>query len=446
MKIMKRNIYTLVLLCSIFGFSTTFAQKNVGIGTTSPDNSAVLDINSSDKGLLIPRMSLQQRNAINNPADGLMVYQTGEQGGFYFFEGKTNEWKPITEAKSIAGTDGDWTLIGNAAGLNDFIGTTNDQPLRFKVGNSSFGQFNRAKASVFIGQDAGNESNTGNANTGIGLNALTSVSTGLGNTAIGVNAMASGSITGQFNIGLGNGSLTNLTGGSQNVGIGWRALSRITSGFYNMGIGTQALFNNNVGNNNVAIGISSMLANTDGSSNTAIGFNSLISNVNGDGNVAIGNAAGADETGSNKLYIANSNTVTPLIYGDFSAKFVSIGDVSVSKRSAAGTGGYNLLVKGGILTEKVKVALANTTDWADYVFEDSYSLMPLSEVEAFTKANKHLPNVPSADEMVNNGLDVGQTSKMLMEKIEELTLYLIELNKEVQELKAENGELKAKLK
>ena len=94
------------------------------------------------------------------------------------------------------------------------------------------------------------------------------------------------------------------------------------------------------------------------------------------------------------------------------------------------------MVKGGILTEKVKVALASTADWADYVFEDSYSLMPLSEVEAFTKANKHLPNVPSADEMVNNGLDVGQTSKMLMEKIEGLTLYLIELNKEVQELKA----------
>jgi hypothetical protein len=61
--------------------------------------------------------------------------------------------------------------------------------------------------------------------------------------------------------------------------------------------------------------------------------------------------------------------------------------------------------------------------------------MPLAEVEAFTKANKHLPNVPSAEEMVANGLDVAATNKMLMEKIEELTLYVIELNKEVQSLK-----------
>jgi hypothetical protein len=104
-------------------------------------------------------------------------------------------------------------------------------------------------------------------------------------------------------------------------------------------------------------------------------------------------------------------------------------------------------VKGGILTEKVKVALAVAgTDWADYVFEPSYKLMPLEDVESFTKENKHLPNVPSADEMVNSGLDVAQTSKMFMEKIEELTLYMIELNKEVKSLKAENEALKASLK
>ena len=70
--------------------------------------------------------------------------------------------------------------------------------------------------------------------------------------------------------------------------------------------------------------------------------------------------------------------------------------------------------------------------------------MPLNEVESYTQKNKHLPNVPSADEMSASGLDVGQTSKMFMEKIEELTLYLIQLNKEIDALKAENLQLKNK--
>ena len=87
------------------------AQKdNVGIGTTKPDQSAVLDISSSNKGLLTPRMSLQQRNGIQNPATGLIVYQTDLLSGFYFYDGK--EWKSMaseTGAKSIADAN-NWGL------------------------------------------------------------------------------------------------------------------------------------------------------------------------------------------------------------------------------------------------------------------------------------------------------------------------------------------------
>ena len=72
--------------------------------------------------------------------------------------------------------------------------------------------------------------------------------------------------------------------------------------------------------------------------------------------------------------------------------------------------------------------------------------MPLEEVEAFTKINKHLPNMPSADDMVKDGLDLTKTSAKLMEKIEELTLYVIELNKEVMKIKRENQILKKKTK
>jgi hypothetical protein len=108
--------------------------------------------------------------------------------------------------------------------------------------------------------------------------------------------------------------------------------------------------------------------------------------------------------------------------------------------------GYKLFVEEGILTEKIKVAVKTTTNWADYVFADDYKLMPLAEVEQFTKENKHLPNVPSAQQMVENGLDVAQMDAKLMEKVEELTLYLIEQDKENKKQAKEIEELKAMVK
>lgn len=441
------------MLCSVFGFSTTFAQKNVGIGTTTPDNSAVLDINSSDKGLLIPRMSLQQRNAINNPADGLMVYQTGEQGGFYFFEGKTNEWKPITEAKAVAGVDGDWTLQGNVAGANDFIGTTNNAPFVLRVNNRRSGLIGTSN-SVYLGYLTGNGS-TGAHNTGIGYLAMQSNTGGQRNTVFGSQALRLNT-TGNDNMAFGFNSMSKNTTGSNNVAVGFSSLPNNTTGTFNMAIGAGALSANVGGSRNVGVGYASNFKNVTGNNNVAIGFYSLFEgngtsnnvaigteagrNNVGNDNIFIGKSAGSNETGSNKLYLANSSTATPLVYGDFSVKYVTIGDISPTLRSQgiANNSGYNLLVKGGILTEKVKVALAQAgTDWADYVFEEDYKLMPLNEVEQHIKLNKHLPNVPSAEEMVANGLDVAATNKMLMEKIEELTLYVIDLNKEVQKLKSD---------
>lgn len=113
---------------------------------------------------------------------------------------------------------------------------------------------------------------------------------------------------------------------------------------------------------------------------------------------------------------------------------------------ASTPGNYKLYVQDGILTERVKVAIDGTANWADYVFAPDYKLMPLEEVEAFVKENKHLPNVPSAEKMVENGLDVATSDAKLMEKIEELTLYLIEMKKEISTLKAENASIKANLK
>jgi hypothetical protein len=105
--------------------------------------------------------------------------------------------------------------------------------------------------------------------------------------------------------------------------------------------------------------------------------------------------------------------------------------------------GYRLYVTDGILTEKVKVAIKTTANWSDFVFAKDYKLKTLDEVEAFITLNKHLPGVPSADEVVKEGIDMATMDAKLLEKIEELTLYMIELKKEVESLKKANIELKA---
>ena len=103
-----------------------------------------------------------------------------------------------------------------------------------------------------------------------------------------------------------------------------------------------------------------------------------------------------------------------------------------------------MYVSDGILAEKVKVAVKNLTNWADYVFAPEYKLRSLSEVEAFINVNRHLPGIPSAETIVKEGgIDVNEMFAKQMEKIEELTLYLIELKKEVELLKKENAGLKS---
>jgi hypothetical protein len=102
---------------------------------------------------------------------------------------------------------------------------------------------------------------------------------------------------------------------------------------------------------------------------------------------------------------------------------------------------YRLYVEKGILTEKVKCAIKNTGCWADYVFNDDYRLMSLPEVESYIKTNKHLPGLPSAEEVVKEGVDLAAMDAKLLEKIEELTLHLIELKKENTEMKEKLDQL-----
>ncbi len=112
--------------------------------------------------------------------------------------------------------------------------------------------------------------------------------------------------------------------------------------------------------------------------------------------------------------------------------------------------GYMLYVRQGIVTEKIKVALME--NWPDYVFRKGYVLLPLSQVEAHIARTGHLPNIPSAATIEKEGVELGDMTKRHQEKIEEVFLHLIEMDKRlqatdkrVQDLERENAVLKAQL-
>lgn len=130
-----------------------------------------------------------------------------------------------------------------------------------------------------------------------------------------------------------------------------------------------------------------------------------------------------------------------------------IGDVQMSSQvgigcddytaPAAGTVDYRLFINGGIRALELHV---DNSSWCDYVFESDYKLKPLEEVEAHIEAKGHLHNTPSAEEIeTNGGFELSEMTRNQQEKIEEIFLHLIELNKEVATLKAENADLKAAL-
>lgn len=97
------------------------------------------------------------------------------------------------------------------------------------------------------------------------------------------------------------------------------------------------------------------------------------------------------------------------------------GNLGIGTRA---TGTSKLAVEGTIAARRIKVTQSGT--WPDFVFDAGYKLPSLQDVEAYIKANKHLPEVPSAAEVAKDGLDVGEMNKILLQKIEELTLHVIE--------------------
>ena len=362
-----------------------------------------------------------------------------------------------------------WNTTGNS-GTNpstNFIGTTDNQSLVFKTNNVEQMRLSPNGRLIFFninsqtydknlyiggGNDApyGNGGTTNWANTAVGLGSMVSNTTGATNTALGYNSLANNTV-GSGNTAIGINSIIKSASGNYNVALGLNALNGFNIGEWNVALGTSAIASGNLnGNRNIAIGGSSLRYINSGNSNIIIGTEAFRAITSGSNNISIGDSnARYITSGSNNIYIGNS--ISPInsqpnnelnignwIYG-MDGK-ISIGGKSTFTCSDCTD--YSLFVKNGIKAEKVKVDIASANGWADYVFKKDYQLQTLEEVEKHITNKGHLPNVPSAEEVAKNGINVAEMDAKLLEKIEELTLYSIEQNKQIKKLQEENSEFK----
>jgi trimeric autotransporter adhesin len=277
----------LLLLIFLLIGMIAYAQVAINTDGSLPNNSAMLDVKSTAKGILIPRMTQAQRNAITSPATALMIYQTDNIPGFYYNSGTSGSpvWLNVSAGAG-------WSLSGNSgtSGSN-FIGTTDNIPLTFKVNNQVAGKLDHLLN-----------------NTSIGYQSLYSNTSGFSNIASGSQSLYSNT-SGYCNVAIGTQSLFYNTSGYNNTGIGFGVLHTNTTGNYNTSLGSGALYSNSTGNNNIAIGYNSLLSNTSGLSNIAVGTGALYSNTVKNNLVAVGDSALYNNgLGANDSYQAADNT------------------------------------------------------------------------------------------------------------------------------------------
>jgi hypothetical protein len=301
-KMSRKKIASIILLLLV---NITFSQ--VGIGTANPNPSAVLDIVSSNSGLLIPRIALSSTtdvSTIPSPATSLLVYNTATVSnvtpGFYFFEGT---WKPMA---GLAGSTAGWSLTGNTISDANFLGSTNFNSLFFRVNNQQFAKF-APNGGISIGKSSiandnnsiaiGTNSNASASNEAIALGRNTTAS-GFQSTAIGVSTTASANST---------------------VAIG---VSSNVSGFQSIGIGVSSVSNTDnslaIGNNSNASGQQATAlgsqANSSGQNATAIGFQATATQSN---SIILGSSANVN----NRVGIG-TNAPTERLHIDGSIRIV----------------------------------------------------------------------------------------------------------------------------
>lgn len=208
-------------------------------------------------------------------------------------------------------TGGNNVALGNNAMAYTNAGSNGTALGAYAMGNmtntpTAFTNMNVAVGYYSLYGSGANFTNTGNENTAVGYHSLRVNATGSFNTALGTDALASNG-AGNYNTAIGHHSLDSALDGGENTALGVNTMQAATTGNYNTIVGTNALY-----------------SSTTPQNNTAVGHSALFSNLTGAGNVALGFQAGYGETGSNKLYIENGPSATPLIYGDFATDLLRV--------------------------------------------------------------------------------------------------------------------------
>jgi hypothetical protein len=324
--------YKLQIFVTLLLISSQLKSQNVGINETgsNPDGSAMLDVTSTNKGILIPRLTRAQKFLINTPANGLLIYQTDDTMGFWYYE--TNKWVPLMRSmnfgKGLTGgfIQGKGTVDVSKPGVTaGTFGNNNEYPV---LSINDYGQVTVAGTKKFIDNDTMNEiqkirlskdtvylsKNGGfvhlngfwgtSGNSGLNsshfLGTLTAVplkfrvnNTWFGelnhsNSNISLGYLSNSSSTGYSNIAIGREALSANQGGYYNTALGWQAMYDNNTGNYNTGLGAASLYANSTGSYNVGIGYEPLRSNTSGSYNVGIGFRSLYTNTSGTYNVGVG--------------------------------------------------------------------------------------------------------------------------------------------------------------
>lgn len=354
------------------------------------------------------------------------------------------------------------TYVGMAAGSNGGSSAVTDNF------NSFFGAFagssNQNAQNTFLGSYAGSENIEGGANVMIGFNSGRFSKNSFGNSA-------------SQSVFVGNESGRNA-GGQNCTFIGYKAgiaTGGYSTGDFNVAVGYQSSPSLVYGTNNTTLGSNSGYNNRDGNYNVFLGTNAGYSNTTGSGNTYIGGRTQGIGPNSAKLqnataigYGAFVGVSNGFVLGDTSSTNVGIGTAYPNQRLTI-RGNMNFLTASSLrfdnspfldinpnrlalggekgefpveITSSLRYKVASENQWADYVFAPAFRKLPLKDVAAFIQQNGHLPGIPSAKEVVQNGVDAAQMDAKLLAQIEQLTLHAIEQKTENEQLKAENKALK----
>jgi trimeric autotransporter adhesin len=276
-------------------------------------------------------------------------------------QGAANTFLINNASGNLSWTNGNtlfWKLGGNSATVdntNNYIGTTDNVPLNFRVNGEKAGRIDHNNSNTFFGFRAGNSIAAGGAyNSAFGYEALFFNTTGQLNTAFGNNALRK-NIGGGNNTAMGSGALELNTTGSENIAVGVSTMGKNTGGTQNTAVGTSSLGDNDTGGQNTGVGYQAGNKNTTGSRNNSVGAFSLLATTTGSDNTGVGDYAGAtNETGSKNTFLG-------------SAADAAIAHLSLTNATAIGYNAKvatdNSLVLGAKGANAVNVGIGTDSPW-----------------------------------------------------------------------------------